>query len=105
MGDTESPAGGAVGEGTGTAPSRRLEGAWKQFEARVLPDHAGQAQRAMMRGAFYGGVMMVLDLLGAEVSDGVDVTASDEALMRGLVKEIDAFLDEVAPLSPGEVKR
>ncbi len=97
MGDTESPAGGAVGEGAGTAPRRRLEEAWKVFEARVVPDRAGQAQRAMMRGAFYGGAMMVLDLIGAEVSDSGDVTASDEALMRGLIAEIDAFLDEVAP--------
>ncbi len=90
-----------------STPRRRLEEAWKQFEARVVPDRAGLAQRAMMRGAFYGGAMMVLDLIGTEVSDGVDVTASDEALMQGLVAEIDAFLDEVAPneVAPGEVKR
>lgn len=72
----------------------RLGEAWQLYEREVVPAKAGEGQRQDTRRAFYAGAISLLDIYTHDVSDGEELTESDEAVMRDLGREVQEFLHE-----------
>lgn len=75
--------------------TKKLEEAWRSYEARVLPGNASEVQRRETRRGFYAGAEVALNILLTGVSNEPEITPGDEALMTGLQAELDQFCTDV----------
>jgi hypothetical protein len=82
-----------------------LEPGWKGFEEKCISPAAGDAQRAVMRQAFYAGALVVFSTLESQVSDGDEITDADMDLMATVDAELRAFGAEMKRLAEVSRKR
>jgi hypothetical protein len=71
---------------------RRVAEAWIDFERMVLDADCSDVQRQEMRRAFYAGALTIMDVMASAMSDGDEMTASDEQAMIDLSLEREEYL-------------
>lgn len=68
-----------------------IEAAWLSYEKSVIPPDAPEVQRVESRRAFYAGAMHLQAIMFRELGDDPMPTPADEAFMRAIVAELQAY--------------
>ena len=74
---------------------KRVDEAWRAFEAALLPTTAGPTQRREMRRAFHAGAFCVIDELAGAMSNEDEMTSDDERVMIDLAMERELYLADL----------
>ncbi len=67
---------------------------WETYFSLVMPDGASEQQEADMKQCFYAGSIVMLDLM-LTLSDGTKSQQAEEAILQGLIDELDYFSSTV----------
>jgi hypothetical protein len=73
---------------------------WASYRELVLHHEAPPEQVRCTQMAFYAGAHLILGHLTNAVSQGADVTDEDVAALGAIVKELEAFVSQVAEEAP-----
>lgn len=71
-----------------------VETAWNDYQRRVIPPKASQVQVDECKRAFYAGCGELLSILIRVLSPGTEPTESDIAMLDGVAKELEEFVNE-----------
>ncbi len=69
---------------------------WLSYRTQVVTTDAPPVQIAECRRAFYAGAQMLLATIMTNLSPGNEVQPEDQALMRDISAELEAFKESVA---------
>lgn len=87
---------------------RPVDEVWALFEAKVVPQEAGDIQRSEMKKTFYAGAIALFGTITNRLEPGEEPTDNDLRFMQDIKDNIDVFIEgaqEEASAEETEAKR